>query len=178
MSASRIQAACSAMASGASRAGTCLIQTTIFNLPPSGPSGGLPAFPALEEEGGVGAAEAEGVRERVADVRRATMIGDVVEVAGGVGELVVDGGGQDLVAQGQDADAGLEAAGAAEQMAGHGLGGADGDPGCAFAEEALDGDGFDGVADGGGGAVGVDVADFVGGDAGGFDGEFHHAEGA
>ena len=48
----------------------------------------------------------------------------------------------------QDSDAGLEAAGAAQQMAGHGLGGTDGELISVFAEDALDGDGFDAVATG------------------------------
>ena len=84
-------------------------------------------LPALEEQRGIGAAEAEGIRERVFDVGLARVVGHVIEIASRVGMLVVDGRRQNLVAQGQHADAGFEAAGAAEQMAGHGLGGADGE---------------------------------------------------
>ena len=47
-------------------------------------------------------------------------------------------GGRDLIAQRQHGDAGLQAARAAEQMAGHGLGGADGELIGMIAEDALE----------------------------------------
>ena len=68
-------------------------------------------------------------------------------------------GRQDLIAQGEDGDAGFQAAGAAEQMAGHGFGGADRD--LALAKKVADGVGLQRVADGRGRSVGVDVIDFV-----------------
>ena len=54
------------------------------------------------------------------------LVGHVIEIASRVGMLVIDGRRQNLIAQGEHADARFEAAGAAQQMAGHGLGGADG----------------------------------------------------
>src|SRR5262249_36052521 len=67
---------------------------------------------------------------------------------------------------------GFEAAGAAEQMTGHGLGGADGKflAGSALAEEALHGGGFNDVANGSGCAMRVNVADIVWRKAGVFEG--------
>ena len=81
--------------------------------------------PAAEDEGAVGAAEAEGVGEGVVDLGGLGRVGDVVEAALGVELDDVHGGRSDLVEHGHDGDAGFEAAGAAEQVAGHGLGGAD-----------------------------------------------------
>src|SRR5919109_770063 len=65
--------------------------------------------------------------------------GYVVEVACWVRVLEVDGRGQDLVAQGERAGDRLEGPGGAEQVAGHGLGGGDGQ---------LVGVGAEGLADG------------------------------
>src|SRR5580704_15307651 len=130
----------------------------------------LLCVPAFEDQGGVGAAEAEGIGEGVGDFGFTGDIGNVVEVAGRVGLFVIGGGRHDLVTECEDADAGFEAAGAAEQVAGHGFRGADGNFFGAVAEDAFERGGFDGVADGSGGAVSVDVADVVGGDAGIFQG--------
>ena len=65
-------------------------------------------------------------------------------------------------------------------MAGHGLGGADQEFVALrlFAEDVFDGLGLEGVADGGGGGVGVDVVDLVGGDAGDAEGGVHGATAA
>src|SRR4029077_12614840 len=75
----------------------------------------------LQDEAAVGAAEAEGVREHVLDLLLARRIRHVVEVALGVGIRVVDRRWKHAVVHGERADAGLEAAGRAEQVAGHGL---------------------------------------------------------
>src|SRR5215470_15020949 len=83
--------------------------------------------PALENQGGVGAAETERVGEGVLDSGFAGVIGNVVEIALGIRGFLIDGGRKNLVAQGEDANAGFEASGAAEEMAGHRFGGADGD---------------------------------------------------
>ena len=130
--------------------------------------------PALEDEGAVGAAEAEGVGERVVDLRGLGLVGDVVEAALGVELDDVHGRRGGLVEHGHDGDAGFEAAGAAEQVAGHGLGGADEERVVegALAEDVFDGLGLKRVAERGGGGVGVDVVDLVGGDAGDLEGGF------
>src|SRR5271170_6853831 len=191
MSDSRIQAPPSRMARGASFAGTCLTQTAIFKNASEkwrseqsdsfyqnlvfGATGQIARrtgkiayatntllYPALEEQGGVGAAEAEGIRERVGNFRFARVIGNVIEVALRVGFFVIYGGRHDLVAKSQHADAGFEASGAAEQMTGHGFRRADGYFFGARAEDAFERFGFDGVADGRGSAVRIHVADVIG----------------
>src|SRR5580704_9903981 len=81
--------------------------------------------PALEDKGAVGAAEAEGVGERVVDLRGLGLVGHVVEPALGVELDDVHGRGNDLVLQGHDGDASFETTRAAEEMAGHGFGGTD-----------------------------------------------------
>jgi len=90
---------------------------------------GVPGFsqlfgPAAEEESAVGAAEAEGVGHSVFEAGFAGVVGDEIHAGRvGVGVLEIDGGWQDLVAQGEYRDARFETAGAAEEMSGHGLGG-------------------------------------------------------
>src|SRR5260370_25455588 len=105
--------------------------------------------PAFEDEGAVGAAEAEGVRERVVDLQGLGFVGDVVEAALWVELYDVHGGGRGLFEHGHDGDAGFEAAGAAEEVAGHGLGGADEELAAVgvLAEEGFDGLGLRRVAD-------------------------------
>src|SRR3990170_4136711 len=188
ISASRIQAPLSAMRSGASLAGTCLMATAIFirqisvcemrEAPALPLACGGAIVPAFEQQGGVGAAEAEGIRQGVLHFSLARLVGNVIQVAGRVGLLIVDGRGENLVAQRQNADAGLQSAGAAQQMAGHGLGGADGHLGGVLAECALDRDGFDGVAKRRGSAVGVDVSDLLRVHLGVPQGRAHYAESA
>ncbi len=78
---------------------------------------GLLFVPALEEQRGVGAAEAERIRERVFDFRFARLVRNVIEIARRIGIFVVDRRRQNLIAQRQHADARFEAARAAEQMA-------------------------------------------------------------
>src|SRR5262245_63402146 len=68
-----------------------------------------------EGQGGVGAAEAEGVVQRDLDVHLAGLIGDVVEIAVGIRRLVVDGRGQQAVMEAEDGGDRLHAAGGAEQ---------------------------------------------------------------
>src|SRR5215470_12250824 len=64
-----------------------------------------------EGERGVRAAEAEGVRERDLDVLLARLVGNVVQVAVGVGRLVVDGRRQDAVMEREHRRNRLDAAG-------------------------------------------------------------------
>ncbi len=81
---------------------------------------------------------------------------------------------------GQDGDACFKAAGAAEEVAGHGFGGADQKlvVGGALAEDVLDGLGLQGVAEGCRGGVSVDVVDLVGRDACDLERVLHGAEAA
>src|SRR3984957_21009355 len=128
MSVSRIQLA-SVIARGASLAGTCLMQTTIFIRTSRRSTGtlacaifstfrrlwrnrrsaklhrqeclcypNLAGIPALEQQRGVGAAKAEGVRQRVLDGRLAHVIWDVVQIAFRVRRLLIDRGRQHLIA--------------------------------------------------------------------------------
>src|SRR5262249_23438236 len=183
-----------AMARGASLAGTCLIQTMIFTGVPCDfkTPAGNPAFlgtsrryknlllarPALENERGVRSAEAERVPERVVHIRFARDVGHVVQIALRIGMKLIYGRRQDLVAQSQRADACLQTARAAKQVAGHGFRGADGKflarrP---FTEKPFHRGGFDDVADRRRSTVGVDVADIVGGKLGVFKSRAHDAE--
>src|SRR5580700_3518817 len=114
MSVSRIHTPSSAMRRGASLAGTCLMQTAIFMFASA-------LGPAFEEQSGIGAAEPERIRQCVLDIGLARLVGHVIEVARRVGMVVVDGGRQDLIAQGEHAYACLETAGTPEQVTGHGL---------------------------------------------------------
>ncbi len=66
-----------------------------------------------------------------------------------------------MVAQGQNGEASFQAPGAAQQVAGHGLGGADRDLLGVLAPQALDRHGLHFVAHRGGGAMGVDVGDLL-----------------
>src|SRR5579864_1259313 len=162
MSVSRIHVPDSAMASGASFAGTCLMQTTIFK-PSSKSRGSAPkssALPALEDQRRVRATESEGVREGVAHFGLARLVRNVIEVACWVRILVIDRRRQDLISQRQNANAGFDAACAAKRVAGHGFRRTDGHFFRALAKHALDGNRLDRVADRRRGPVRVDVADF------------------
>ena len=74
---------------------------------------------------------------RVAHLGLARLVRHAVEVALGVGVVVVDGGREDLVAQRERGDPGLEPARGAEQVPGHGLRGAQGQPPRVLAEDGL-----------------------------------------
>src|SRR5258705_419056 len=65
--------------------------------------------PAFEDEGAVGAAEAEGVRECVVDLYRLRLVGDVVETALRVELYDVHGGGGGLFGHRHDGEPGFEA---------------------------------------------------------------------
>jgi len=119
--------------------------------------------PAFEDEGAVGAAEAEGVRECVVDLSGLGLVGHVVEAALRIELDDVHCGRCDLVLHGEDGDAGFKAASAAEEVAGHGFGGADQEFAacCVLAEDVLDCFGLEGVAERRRGGMGVDVVDLV-----------------
>src|SRR5271165_6915265 len=104
--------------------------------------------PAAEQQGAVGAAEAEGVRHGIFEFGFAGVVGDQVH-AGGVRVwiLQVDGWRQNLVTQCEHGDAGFESSSAAEQVSSHRLGGTHGE--FVLTEEVADGVGFERVADGG-----------------------------
>src|SRR4051812_10276162 len=97
-------------------------------------------FKPLKEERGVGAAEAEAVRERVVNARLARLVRHVVEVALGVWVDVVDRRRQLPFANREHGEDRLDAARRAEQVARHGLRRAYRELVCVFAEGLLDGE--------------------------------------
>jgi len=123
------------------------------------------------------AAEAEGVVQGYADFLLAGDVGDVVEVALGVGVVEIDGGGDQRIADGHGAGGGLYGAGCAQEVAGHRFAGADYEAVFGVvAEDGFDGFGLADVADSGRGAVSVDVIDVVVVDAGPIEGHAHAAD--
>src|ERR1700756_2250690 len=87
-------------------------------------SGLLPG-PALENQGGVGAAKTERIRESVIHGGLARNVGNVVEITVRIRLFLIDRRRQGLIAQRKNTNAAFKAACAAEEMTGHGLGGAD-----------------------------------------------------
>ena len=92
----------------------------------------------------------------------ARMIRHIIQIAGRVGTLMIDGRRRHLIANRHHGDAGFQAAGAAQQVPGHRLGGTDRHFVGVVAEGPLDRHGFGFVADVGGRAMRVDVIDLVG----------------
>src|SRR5688500_10871011 len=131
-----------------------------------------------EEEGGVVAAEAEAVAHGGANGRAAGLVGRVVQVALGIGVLVVDDGWDDASLDRLDGDDGVDAAGGAQAVADHALGGADGEAVGVLAKGALDGGGLGAVVVAGAGAVGVEVVQLAGLQGGLGEGLGHAADGA
>lgn len=119
----------------------------------------------LESEGGIGAAEAEGVGEDAAqgEVGRGL---DKVEAADGIGLIDRDVRGDESILKGHEAKDGLDGAGAAEEMSGAALGGADADAGDVISGPLANGGALGGVVEDGAGAVGVEVVHVGGGPAG------------
>src|SRR5439155_15051705 len=95
-------------------------------------------FITAEKQRAVGAAEPEGVRERVPDVGLAGDVGHDVQVALRIRVLVVDGRGKHLGLEDESGDARLQAARGPEQVARHRLGRADRHPTRVVAEDALE----------------------------------------
>ncbi|MFM1944048.1 MAG: hypothetical protein RI897_3030 [Verrucomicrobiota bacterium] len=120
--------------------------------------------------------EAERVIDDRIDLHFAGGVGDDIEVALGVGVLVIDGGGHDPGLDGLGADGHFDCAGGAEHMAGGAFGGADGQFAGVVTEDGFDGLGFADIALRGGGAVGVDVADLLGVEFGVFEAHAHTAD--
>src|SRR5262249_15132602 len=75
-----------------------------------------------EDERGVGTAEAEGVRERVAHRPLLCFVGYEIDIAAGRGVVEVQGRRHDPVAQRQDREDRLDAAGSAQQVPDRGFG--------------------------------------------------------
>src|SRR6185312_10114671 len=92
----------------------------------------------------------------------ASRVRHVVEVAGRVGRVEIDGGMDDARLQSHHGGDEFHAAGGAEQVADHALGAADRDLARVGAEDALDGVGFGRVAELRARAVRIDVADIFG----------------
>ena len=103
-------------------------------------------------------AEAEGVAQRGIDLRRTRRVRDDVDVHFGVEVFDVDRGRGDLIADGVDGGDEFDAAGGAEQVAGHRLGGGNEQAVLGVvAEGALDGAQLAQIAHGGRGGMRVDV---------------------
>ena len=114
-------------------------------------------FEFLSNETGVVAAEPEGVVGDGVDLHFARLVGNVVQVAVGVGGIVVDGWRHDVGLERLAADGHLHRAGGPEHMAGGTFCGADGEAASVVPEDGLDGLCLADVALRRGGAVGVDV---------------------
>src|SRR3990172_12691718 len=103
----------------------------------------------------------------------AGLVGNVVEVAVGIADLVVDGRRNGSMAHSQYGDDRLDRPGPSEDVASHRLRRGDWHPISILAESELDGGGLGRVLGHGRSAVGVDVADLGGPDAGIFHGSDH-----
>src|SRR5581483_10915005 len=130
----------------------------------------------FENQTSVRAAEAERIGQRVLDIHGARVIRHIVEIALRIGEFVIDGGRRDLIANGQNREAGLESTGPAEQVPRHGLGGTHCELVGVIAEASFNGQRLDLIANFGGGAVRVDVLDLLAADAGVLERMTHDAE--
>jgi len=115
--------------------------------------------PAAQDEGGVVAPEPERVGQRDLDISLATDVGDVVEVAAGVGVGLVDRRRQEPVAHRQRGQDRLQGAGGAQQVAGLALGRRDRHgPRPVLAQRQLERPRLGRVTDRGRRRMGVDVA--------------------
>src|SRR5919201_4087894 len=121
--------------------------------------GRFSALETAEGQHGVLPAEPEGVRHCEPDVHLARLVRDVIEVALGVRMFVVDGGGDDAVADGERADRALQCAGRTQQVPGHRLRGRDRDLVRPVAESFLEELRLGGVVQRRRRAVSVDVVD-------------------
>src|ERR1700736_1892707 len=92
-----------------------------------------------KDQAGVLPPKTEGVRHRNVDVEAACLVGDVVEVAVGVGSFVVDGGMEDAARHAEHGCDGFDPSGSAEGVTDHRLGRANGDVVSMGAQGLLDG---------------------------------------
>src|SRR5678815_1607932 len=93
---------------------------------------------AAEQQRGVDTAEAERIAEKILGVCRPACATDVIQVAGGVRGLQVDGGRKPAVPAGEGADGGLDGAARAQRMTVIPLGAAHRQGEGALAEHLLD----------------------------------------
>lgn len=124
------------------------------------------------------AAEAEAVDDGDFDFVVAGVVRDVVEIATFAGVIQVDGAMHFAVLDAEGTDNHGESAAGAKGVAGHALGGVDGNLVSMAAQHVLDGHGFAEVAQGCTGSVGIDVVDIGGIEPGVFEGEVDGLAGA
>ena len=122
------------------------------------------------------AAKAQGIGDGQIYLRPDRLVGDIVQIALGIGTVQIDGGRDDAGLQSLQAGDGFDGARCTQHMARHGLGGADeGRPGIFFTQGLLDGQGLRHVVQGRAGAVGIDVDRFGAGIARLFQGLDHRS---
>jgi len=131
----------------------------------------------FDDDAGVVSPEAEGIGEGGVDFSCLGFVEGEVEVVVDVGVvvvgLVVDGGWDDVVVDGEDGSDGFQCPCGAEEVSGHGFGGTDVEEVGVLSEDLFDGFGFGDVANGGGGSVDIDIVYFVGFHLGVVEGVFH-----
>ena len=115
-----------------------------------------------ENQAAVGATETEVIFQRVFNVDVACGVGTIIQIAFWILVVQVDGGGHFLMVQGQDCENTFNATRTTQQVPGHGLGGADQSFLGVVTQSRFDGIGFIDITQGGGGAVGVQVAHLIG----------------
>ena len=108
-------------------------------------------------------AKAKAVTDGVVHLHISARVGDIIKIQRRVGRLQVYSGRQKAIVQRQRGENTLHTAGTAQQMPGHGFGGGYGQPVGMVTEHRLDGSGLAAVIQVGGGAVGVDIPDLLGG---------------
>src|SRR5437879_3816866 len=113
---------------------------------------------APQHQGGVDPTKPERVRHDELGGRGPPLVGEAVEVAGGIGALEVDGGRQPAPLDRERADPRLDRAARAQRVAVIPLGAAHREAVGVLREHLLDGGGLGGVVERGRGAVRVDVA--------------------
>src|ERR1022692_4051800 len=122
----------------------------------------LRSGPRPEGEGGVGAAETEGIVQRDADFLLARFVRHVIQIAFRIGILLVDGGRHDAVFDREHGKHRFNRAGRAERMSRHRFGRADPDLRRALAENLLDRLRLGDIALRRRSAVRIDIVDLVG----------------
>src|ERR1700677_229012 len=96
----------------------------------------------LQHQAGVAPAKSGVEINGDADGVGAGLAGDVIEIAEGVGFVQIDGRRNLFMPNGKGANHGFESTGSSHEMAGDGLGGADGHATGVIPEDSLDGAGF------------------------------------
>lgn len=117
---------------------------------------------ASYDDGVVLTAEAEAVVHGDIDFVFSGLVGDVIEIAIGVGRIAIHGRGNDSVADCLDACDDADSASRGDEVSHHAFDRADGDFGCGVSEDLFDGAGFVAVIFACARAVGGDVMDIDG----------------